>query len=113
MKTYKPKYTTGGRPLPVTAVRFYQPHELLLEGNRIGSFHYVCIVSPHDHVEAVGACTQGCVGHPTPDDAREHYRQYLIANHSRYDGRLATPCSCVVCGKPTRLSNPCPAHVNI
>lgn len=34
-----------------------------------------------DHIFAVGYCAMGCDGHDTPDEARAHYRLYLLDNH--------------------------------
>jgi hypothetical protein len=57
-------------------MNYYQPRELLKDGKQSGLFHYTC---KNDNVVwPVGLCAEGCTGHATPDEAREHWREYLI-----------------------------------
>lgn len=67
-------------------MNYYQPKELADEaGKPTGVWHYTCT---NDHKTwPTGYCAQGCTGHATPDEAREHYRQYLL-DTADFDGRL-------------------------
>lgn len=69
------------------------------EGNS-GLWHYT--VTNDDRTLPVGYCAQNCPGHATPDEAREHYRLYLL-DHATYDGFLNDEQRrCERCGKWTQ-----------
>lgn len=65
-------------------------------GKPTGLYHYTA--QNDSHIYAVGYCAQDCPGHPTPDEAREHFRLYLLDN-ARYDGVLR---ECEVCSAWTQ-----------
>ena len=54
----------------------YKPREITKEGKPTGLFHYTC--RNDNQIWPVGPCADGCPGHATTDEAREHYRQWLI-----------------------------------
>lgn len=81
-------------------MNYYQPRELLKDGKPTGLWHYTC--RNDDRVWPVGYCAQDCPGHATPEEAREHYRQYLLDN-ARYDGYLRDEQrKCEICGAWTQ-----------
>jgi hypothetical protein len=57
-------------------MNYYQPRELTKDGKPTGLFHYTC--RNDDHIWPVGLCASGCPGHATEQEAREHWRLYLI-----------------------------------
>lgn len=75
-------------------MNYYQPRELRNKetGKGTGLYHYTCMND--DRIWAVGYCRENCPGHATPDEAREHYRQYEL-DHARYNGAITdmqVPC---------------------
>ena len=91
----------GDLPPPVFALRYYLPLEILVNQLRTGRYHYCCYVYPFRQIVPVGYCAEGCTGHSSREEAREHYKQYLVDRFGRYDGRLSVPCPCVRCGQST------------
>lgn len=66
------------------------------KGNPSGRWHYTA--QNDNRVFPVGYCAQGCPGHATPEEAREHYRLYLLDN-AKYDGKIqGEQRKCEVCG---------------
>ena len=103
-----PHYRADALPLPVTAIRYYLPVEICTSTLGISLYHYCCHVYPGDGVWPVGYCCQGCPGHPSKAEAREHYRQFLIDRFGQYGGRLNSSASCALCGRATSFF----AHVD-
>jgi hypothetical protein len=95
------RYRTEELPEPVTAIRYYLPVEIHVNGKGTGSYHYCCCLYPGYEVWAVGYCSKKCSGHRSKTEAREHYRQFLIDKFAQYDGRLNSPAACGVCGRIT------------
>lgn len=79
----------------------YQPRELLTgSGEPSGIWHYTIT---NDGVgRPTGYCTAEC-RHASADEAREHYRHYLI-DTATYNGKYIEGSfkACAVCGTPTR-----------
>ena len=94
-------YAAEDLPPPIFALRYYLPLEILVNELRSGRFHYCCYVYPFRQIIPVGYCAEGCTGHPSREEAREHYRQYLVDRFGRYDGRFSAPCACTLCGRST------------
>src|SRR5262245_34033234 len=116
--------STAELPPRVQAIRYHLPIEICRDGRGSGLFHYCCYVYPANQLSPVGYCAQGCQGHPSRAAAREHYRQYLIDRFGQYDGKLAAPGACAVCGLGTthyvwvdfhydwEIAPLCAAHLN-
>ena len=67
-------------------MNYYDAREMKnVEGNPGGLWHYTA--ENDNRIFPVGYCAQGCIGHVTPEEAREHYRLYLLDN-AKYDGML-------------------------
>ena len=67
-----------------------------VDGNPSGLWHFT--IQNDNHIFPVGYCAQGCSGHATPEEAREHYRLYLL-DSARYDGvTMDEMRKCEVCG---------------
>lgn len=98
-----PNYKTNELPIPVTAIRYYLPVEMLSTDARVNLYHYCCCLYPGYRVWPVGYCAEGCPGHHTRAEAREHYRQFLLERFAQYGGRLNSPAACAVCGRNTSL----------
>ena len=82
-------------------MNYYDARELAgVDGQSSGLFHYTA--QNDDRIFPVGYCAQGCAGHATPEEAREHYRLYLLDN-ARYDGELLSEKrKCETCGEWTQ-----------
>lgn len=57
-------------------MNYYQPREIIKDGKSTGLFHYTC--RNGDRIWPVGLCASDCPGHTTEQEAREHWRLYLI-----------------------------------
>lgn len=76
-------------------MNYYGPREIADEnGTGIGKWRYT--VRNDDRVYAVGYCADGCPGHDTPEEAREHYRQYTL-DHA-HEAEFRPPSECLICG---------------
>jgi hypothetical protein len=93
------QYRTDDLPDPVRAIRYYMPVEICLGGGQAGLYHFCCHVYPTNAIAPVGYCAEGCPGHSTKEEAREHYRRYLIDRFGRYQRKCASPSSCSACGQ--------------
>jgi hypothetical protein len=93
------QYTTTDLPAPVKAIRYYLPLEFRIGGQPPSLYHYGCYLFPANDLSPVGYCANGCLGHATPEEAREHYRQFLIDRFGRFNGRFSIPSICCVCGQ--------------
>jgi hypothetical protein len=101
-------------------MNYLQPRQRKNEDGTLGKWH---MTNKHDDdVYPVGYCADGCPGHDTPDEAREHFRAYLL-DSTDYDTRhrWGSPRRCEVCGKFTtrfvqtaweHVHTLCPAHAN-
>lgn len=78
-------------------MNYYDAMELRVRGQHTGLWHYV--VSNARATYAVGYCAEDCPGHPTPEEARAHYREYLLdtASFKLRWSRHWEPCR--VCGE--------------
>jgi hypothetical protein len=118
------RYKTDGLPAPVKAVRYYLPVEIQSATATAPLYHYCCCTFPGNHVWPVGYCSKGCPGHESKDDARRHYRQFLIDRFGQLSGRLNSTGTCAICGIATTfyawidyhfewdIVSLCPAHLN-
>lgn len=79
-------------------MNYYGPREITDEhGSGTGKWRYT--VRNDDRVWAVGYCTD-CPGHDTPEEAREHYRQYTL--DTAFEIEVSWPGNaCRVCGALT------------
>ncbi|MCK9558274.1 MAG: hypothetical protein M0R50_09580 [Candidatus Cloacimonetes bacterium] len=57
-------------------MNYYQPREIIRDKKPCGLYHYTC--RNDDQIWPVGLCAEDCPGHATPEEAREHWREYLI-----------------------------------
>ncbi len=82
-------------------MNYYEPRELAGEdGRSTGRFHYVR--RNHYRTEPVGYCANACSGHDTAEEAREHYRQYLINERVDYrPDHMKRPERCKICAEWT------------
>lgn len=80
----------------------YGPRVLIADDGRpTGRFHFARSSAYRD--EAVGYCAAGCAGHDTADEAREHYRQFLVNERvSLFPEQMQRPERCRVCGAWTQ-----------
>ena len=78
-------------------MNYYDAHEMRNEqGDPGGLWHYT--LENDGRIMPVGYCAQDCLGHTTPEEAREHYRLYLLDN-AKYDGMLqGEQRQCEICG---------------
>lgn len=68
-------------------MNYRQARELKDEdGKGRGLWHYTNMNDSRIWPE--GYCADGCPGHPTPEGAEEHYREYLLAT-ADFQGRIA------------------------
>lgn len=83
-------------------MNYYQPRELRTgAGDPTGLWHYTR--RNDNQIWPVGYCRDQCPGHPSADEAVEHYRQYLLDEELRLDGRLhAEQRPCAVCAAWTQ-----------
>lgn len=81
-------------------MNYYRPRQLFKDGKPTGLWHYTCY--NNDEVSLVGYCAKDCPGHVSPEEAREHYKQYLL-DHARYGGILYDEQhKCEICGTWTQ-----------
>ena len=82
-------------------MNYYDAREMSdRQGDPRGLWHYTA--QNDDRIFPVGYCAQGCAGHATPEEAREHYRIYLLDN-AQYDHTMhQEQRKCEVCGSWTQ-----------
>jgi len=82
-------------------MNYYDAREMRdTKGDPGGLWHYTA--ENDERIFPVGYCAQGCPGHATPEEAREHYRLYLLDN-ARYDGALTNEKrKCEMCSEWTQ-----------
>jgi hypothetical protein len=82
-------------------MNYYDAREMRnTQGDPGGLWHYT--LQNDDRIYPVGYCAQGCAGHATPEEAREHYRLYLLDNARYDDGVMIDEMrKCEVCGEWT------------
>lgn len=82
-------------------MNYYDAREMAGEqGKPSGIWHYTA--ENDGRIFPVGYCAQGCAGHATPEEAREHYRLYLLDNANYEDRLVSTQQKCEVCGEWTQ-----------
>ncbi len=83
-------------------MNYYDAREMVkADGTPSGKFHYTVMNDNRTH--AVGYCAQGCKGHDTPDEACEHYKQYVLDTRTRYGGMYTDKrLRCEICGEWTQ-----------
>lgn len=64
-------------------MNYRQALEIQKDGNPTGKYHYTN--TNDDRTYPIGYCRDGCPGHDTPEDAQEHYKQYLLNENLRLD----------------------------
>jgi hypothetical protein len=81
-------------------VNYYEARQIInpSEGPS-GLWHYTC--KNGRRVWPVGHCAEGCPGHPTKEEAEEHYRQYLI-EHAAFGTIRNQQRKCQKCGAWTQ-----------
>lgn len=70
-------------------------------GKPTGVWFYTC--TNDGRTRPTGYCAQSCPGHATADEARAHYKDYML-DHARYDAKLSgmqKPCE--VCKEWTQF----------
>ena len=84
-------------------MNYYRPLEKAdRDGKPTGLWHYTVTNDNTKRTHPVGYCANGCEGHPTPDGAREHYKEYRL-DHARYNAKLSgVQKKCEVCGEWTQ-----------
>lgn len=79
-------------------MNYYGPLELMKDGVGSGLWHYTR--THNDITIAVGYCAENCPGHATPEEAREHYKQYMLDTaldlNTGTDTKAQHPCE--ICG---------------
>jgi hypothetical protein len=100
-------------------MNYYQAREISKDDKPTGKFHYTRMND--GDIRPVGYCASNCPGHDTPEEAAEHYRQYLIDN-AQYDHKMLNQQKqCQICGQWTDqfattfqygLFVLCPEHCN-
>jgi hypothetical protein len=80
-------------------MNYYTVSELAKDGQATSLYHYT--VTNDGRTRPTGYCADGCPGHSTPDEAREHYRQYIL-DTARFDGQYRAQFHCEVCGAWTQ-----------
>lgn len=66
-----------------------------------GLWHYTCMND--GAIWPVGYCADACPGHADTAGAYAHYREYLLAERTRYDGALVNEQKkCQECGEWTQ-----------
>jgi hypothetical protein len=65
-----------------------------------GKWHYTR--SNGTSIAPAGYCAQMCAGHETPDEAAEHFRQYILDTASYDVFKSVKPGPCVICHRFTR-----------
>ena len=73
-------------------------------------WHYTCMND--DLIWPVGACADGCPGHATADEAREHQKQFLLDNARYFDvsGWPKHKCSVDGCEQEATRAAETPGH---
>lgn len=79
-------------------MNLYTAKELAKDGQPTGLWHYT--TTNDDHTRPVGYCADNCPGHPTADEARLHYRTYLL--DTAFEETTVRWSDCKVCGAPTK-----------
>lgn len=66
-------------------MRYDQPLQIK-DGPHAGKWHFVRKYGSDGRrgMGAIGYCAEGCNGHDTAEEAREHYRQYLLDQRLRF-----------------------------
>jgi hypothetical protein len=96
------RYGTDDLPLAVKAIRYYLPMEIYRQRNAaLALYHYCCYVYPTNALTAVGYCAAACPGHSDREEARQHYREYLLDHYAQFNGKLSSPSVCSICGEKT------------
>jgi len=54
-------------------------------------------------IRPIGYCADGCKGHDTPEEAREHYRDYIL-DKARFGVEMRQTLKCRECGEDTYLA---------
>lgn len=68
-------------------MNYYEARQIKTpDGQPSGLWHYTQMND--GRIWPTGYCAEGCPGHPTPEEAQEHQRQYLL-DHARYDRRMS------------------------
>lgn len=79
-------------------MRHNNPRELRdANGQPTGLWHYTVYVDSLKLTYPIGYCADNCPGHATPDEAREHYRQYLLDEQLTYGDQQDVQYRCSAC----------------
>lgn len=69
-------------------MNYLKPREMRdTSGNPTGRWHYT--QRNDDRIWPIGYCADGCPGHQTSDEAREHFRVYVLDHELDLDGHWA------------------------
>lgn len=66
-------------------MNYYDAREIIEDGKPTGRWRYTRL-NKRTGCVAVGYCAEDCPGHATPEEAREHYRQWQLDNARFSDG---------------------------
>jgi hypothetical protein len=81
-------------------MNYYRPSEIAgSNGEHTGKWRYT--VTNDGRTYAVGYCAEQMCEHDTPDEAREHYRQYELDTAVREFETVGSAHPCEVCGEWT------------
>lgn len=74
----------------------YKAREIARDGAGTGRWHYT--YENHGRIWPYGYCEGGCPGHDTPEEAEEHFRQFLVEKAVFYPELWkTTQRACAVC----------------
>lgn len=99
-------------------MRHFRPAERIIDGKPGGLWHYT--MRHQDVTLPVGYCADGCEGHPTKEEACQHYQQYLLDHELGFSVDPDVMLRCAVCQEMTTGRGHvswhtwalCPAHQN-
>lgn len=81
-------------------MNYEQPREIRgSDGKGTGKYHWTC--QNGDRIWPVGYCAEGCPGHHSPEDAAEHYRQWVIDQGFDVSTSDSQRHKCAECGEWT------------
>jgi hypothetical protein len=78
----------------------YSASQITFDDRPTGKYHYTRSCSAG--TSPVGYCADSCPGHDTPEEAREHYRQYLLDKCVVPIVMLEEQRKCLECGEWTQ-----------
>ena len=81
-------------------MNYYEAREIEKNYDGTGLFHFTKMND--GQIWPVGYCAQNCAGHPTKEEADEHYHEYRLDHLLHLDGNdPSTKRQCEICGEWT------------